>query len=68
MKKQCAKWEKISAGDKYDKGSIFKMHKEFIQTNSKKKNHIKKWVEELNTDIYHQNTVGFVPEHSSKQI
>ena len=37
MKKQCAKWEKISAGDKYDKGSIFKMHKEFIQTNSKKK-------------------------------
>ena len=35
---------------------------------AKKKNHIKKWAEELNTDIYHQNTVGFVPEHSSKQI
>ena len=37
MKKQCAKWEEIFAGDKYNKGPIFKIHKEFIQTNSKKK-------------------------------
>ena len=48
-KRQPSEWEKIIANKTTDKGLIFKIHKQFIQLNTRKTNTpIKKWEKDLN--------------------
>ena len=47
VKRQPSEWEKIIANETTDKGLIPKIHKQFIQPNTRKRNNpIKKWKNE----------------------
>ena len=49
VKRQTLEWEKIIANETTDKGLIPKIHKQFIQLNTRKRNNpIKKWRKDLN--------------------
>ena len=49
VKKQPSEWEKIIANETTDKGLISKIHKQFIQLNTRETNNpIKKWEKHLN--------------------
>ena len=52
VKSQPSEWEKLIANETTDKELISKIHKQFLQLNSRKINNpIKKWAKELNTDF-----------------
>ena len=49
MERQPSEWEKIIANETTDKGLIYKICKQLIQVNSRKRNYpIKKWAKDLN--------------------
>ena len=49
VKRQPSEWEKIIANETTDKGLISKIHKQFIQLNTRRTTHpIKKWEKDLN--------------------
>ena len=49
MKRQPSEWEKIIPKETTGKESIYKIHKQFIQLNTRKTNNpIKKWGKDLN--------------------
>jgi len=49
VKRQPSEWEKIIANETTDKGSISRIHKQFIQVNTRKTNNQnKKWGKDLN--------------------
>ena len=49
MKRQPSEWKKIIVNETTDKGLISKIHKQLIQSNTRKTNNpIKKWEKDLN--------------------
>ena len=66
VKRQLSEWEKIIANETTDKGLISKIHKQFIQLNSRKTNNrIKQWGKDRNRHFFKED-IQIANKHTKK--